>query len=128
VRRRTSPFALKSASKSRDSYDELTGQIIRNLSVPNRWSLDLSIMIYLIVRVFREIARIFKESVILVGRPLVRGDGYSGAVMFERINCRTPFIQRGHSFALALLLLIAQSAGAIHFHRKDFQDGPVPAV
>jgi hypothetical protein len=42
--------------------------------------------------------------------------------MFERTNGDSNPFRRGATLALALLLLIAQSVAAAHYHQKDFRD------
>jgi hypothetical protein len=42
--------------------------------------------------------------------------------MFERTNSDSNPLRRGFCLALALLLLVAQSAAAAHYHQKNFRD------
>jgi hypothetical protein len=41
--------------------------------------------------------------------------------MFERMNRDSSRLRCGANLAIALLLLIAQSAAAAHYHQKDFR-------
>lgn len=48
--------------------------------------------------------------------------------MFERTNRESSRFRRSANLAFALLLLIAQSVGAAHYHKKDFRDNYTQSV
>jgi hypothetical protein len=48
--------------------------------------------------------------------------------MFERTNRDSSRFRRGANLAFAILLLVAQSVGAAHYHKKDFRDNYTQTV